>query len=522
MSDAKADAAFDALDNWYENAIKQGMGFKNEKERQDYIASLGDPMKHPLFAEDTEDLEGHPLTEAFRVLREEDKTLVELALLYKEEGNDWVKKNTKKSFSEAYDRYSHAITFLDKADKARLAGTECIPDQNVNLKEVRSQIMSNRALASLRLLNFGSCVKDCSIAIDLCPQNLKAHYRKCKALIQLKKYTECLDACKEGLLCDSENKELLALKQQAEENLEATVKAQTVQQQRTLDALIKKWNDVWDLAKSQQATLSYPILFTSTATDASFADLAQLRDAWPHIDADSFDTAVKWPMLLRYPQYNTHDVIVAAGNNDMIAEHLALAFPEKEDDEQQYMGSSTVSPNSTVPWDIADEYHVSNLIVYIELRISSPITSRENWLRACMEYWILAQGGDIRLYALMLRQQSLSSTTATSAGNEIQSIEGLREQVKRREQQYEKQKMEIRSKVLSSNHSNIVTTSSSTSKPKPIVHYLEVQLGNTIEQIARAAEHMLPRGVITLLVFPRSGQSHREFVAENKLLIAKL
>jgi len=49
----------------------------------------GDPCKHPLFATSTEDLEGHPLTEAFRCLREEDKTNLELAIMYKIEGNEW-------------------------------------------------------------------------------------------------------------------------------------------------------------------------------------------------------------------------------------------------------------------------------------------------------------------------------------------------------------------------------------------------------------------------------------------------
>ena len=53
--------------------------------------------------------------EAFRALREEDKTQVELAVMYKDEGNEWIKKKTKKEQQDAINCYSHALTFLDKA-----------------------------------------------------------------------------------------------------------------------------------------------------------------------------------------------------------------------------------------------------------------------------------------------------------------------------------------------------------------------------------------------------------------------
>eukprot|EP00981_Chlorochromonas_danica_P015996 scaffold15144_cov547-Ochromonas_danica.AAC.1 len=63
-------------------------------------------------------MEGHPMVDAIRAIREEDKSNIELAIMYKEEGNEWMKKKDKKSLHEAYDRYSHALKFVLEAKAA--------------------------------------------------------------------------------------------------------------------------------------------------------------------------------------------------------------------------------------------------------------------------------------------------------------------------------------------------------------------------------------------------------------------
>ena len=68
-----------------------------------------------MFAESAEDMKNHPLYGAFRAINEEDKTNSELALMYKDEGNQWLKKATKKDIYEAKNCYSHALGFIDKA-----------------------------------------------------------------------------------------------------------------------------------------------------------------------------------------------------------------------------------------------------------------------------------------------------------------------------------------------------------------------------------------------------------------------
>jgi hypothetical protein len=215
------------IDDWYDKAIAAGQGFKSEEERQDYVKAIGDPMKHPLFADNTEDLEGNPLAEALRCLREEDKTPIEIATMYKDEGNDWMKKGDKKSLNEAYDRYTHAISVLDGTKSSAVSGASnfdaetgmtefpsssgsseasTVPSlypeelllQNKNKQAsiiaeeseknseeiimLKSQILSNRCMISLTLKNYGLCIRDADTAIILWPANIKAHYRKCRAL----------------------------------------------------------------------------------------------------------------------------------------------------------------------------------------------------------------------------------------------------------------------------------------------------------------------------------------------------
>lgn len=51
--------------------------------------------------------------------------------------------------------------------------------------------------------------------------------------------------------------------------------------------------------------------------------------------------AVVWPVLLLYPQYGQSDLVQAFRDRDMIAEHLAVAFPEE---------------GPPAPWDESFEY----------------------------------------------------------------------------------------------------------------------------------------------------------------------
>jgi tetratricopeptide (TPR) repeat protein len=482
---------YDELDDWYDKALKNGFGFKSEKEKQDYIASIGDPMKHPLFAQTTEDLEGNPLAEAFRSLREEDKTQVELAEMYKEEGNQWIKKGTKKDYFEAYARYTHALTFMDKADQARTDKTESAADSKVDLHKVRSQILSNRALASSSVANYGKCYKDCDKAIALWPGNIKAHYRKCKALLALKKYSECIAACSAGLAVESGNKDFVQFRKQCESDMQSKSQAKADSQLRTLTELTQKWDTVYEISSTVGVTLGYPLY--------ALPEPREMRDLWVHVDSET-DT-VRWPVLLQYPQYGTYDVLSAAGVDDMLVEHLAMAFPEKRD-------------GPKLDWDVGDEYHVSNLAVYIQLHASLPIESREQWREACMEQRVLLQGGNIELLHLLKQQHRVGAAAAETPA--ALNFEKLKHSVELREKVYWERMTDVATGKLTTQSGQGLKTSS--------VQFVEVHLGCTIGAIVKAhfPAHVLARGVLTLLIYPRDNRLHKLFVEQNKAKIAHL
>lgn len=130
------------------------------------------------------------MVEAFRCLREEDKTNVELAIMYKEEGNEWMKKKVKKDLKEAIIRYTHALGFLDADDKEQEEKEDDEPTvvlldeeedddkekkkgikaDNSNTKNnvLRSQILNNRALASMHLKNYGTALGDINMVGTVC------------------------------------------------------------------------------------------------------------------------------------------------------------------------------------------------------------------------------------------------------------------------------------------------------------------------------------------------------------------
>ena len=121
----------DSSIDWIDEAIKRGMGFKSEAERKAYVDSLGDPELHPMFATNSKDLIGNPLADGIRALREEGRTDFELAIMYKDEGNELLKNG---DYINADSKYAYALTFLDKIESS---------SDNIKL---RSQIISNQAL----------------------------------------------------------------------------------------------------------------------------------------------------------------------------------------------------------------------------------------------------------------------------------------------------------------------------------------------------------------------------------------
>ena len=557
----------------------------------------GDPCKHPLFATSTEDLEGHPLTEAFRCLREEDKTNLELAIMYKIEGNEWSQKKTKKSYIESYLRYTHAISFIDKAiieEENKLRGNNNHGDDNGNdnnnksdgvinnttvafnnkydyinnnennskdnnkdynsiqeLYILKSQLYSNRALTCYNLNNYRRCYLDCDEAIKFYSMNMKAYYRKCQAFIKLKKFNECLLTCNEYLYhheqqheqqqeqqqqqqhdddnnYDNTKKEsssnsrdiMLKMKEQVQQMILAIEKNKNDSYKSLLTKLIIKWSYVWDICNRYNITLGYPLY--------SLSEPIELRECWWYNDADDDNnngivdgssgavddnsSIIRCPVLFQYPQYGTYDVITSACVNDCLIDHLAILFPEREDcnNNDQYHHQHS---DRHVHWDINDEYHVSNLSIYIQLNITQSIASKQQWLEACMEYYILMQGGNIELLQMIRNERSTSSSTSANSSSGVIDYKKLKLIVDKRENIF-----------LENMNTSDYNDSRSNSNSNNQIRFLEVYIGCNLLSIAKAYNilNILSRGIITLIIYPTNHHLHKIFKEQNKNKIGYL
>lgn len=507
-SDEKMDAALAALDNWYDQALKSGMGFKSDGERQDYIKSLGDPEKHPMFATNTEDLEGHPYVEALRAIQEEGKSNYELALMYKDEGNEWMKKTDKKSIQEAYERYTHAVGYIEKAEK------ELDLHPAADVAKLKSQIFGNRAQVNLIRANYGSAKRDCFVAIGCWRENIKAHYRLCKSLYMLKQYELCHNACVAALEIDGTAKDIETILSKCDQDWEVLRAGTERALASTWTDLNTVWKSVWDLANSAdlKVALGY--------CPSSVSEPTQLIGHWPKLTMEPSEEnpqvkvpVIGWPMILLYPQYNKFDIVPDANIDAMLAEYLVSIFPEPDEEDPSYHPAE---------WDISREYVASNLVVYLQYEGSSSsnvanerCNSLPQWQLACLEYYASVQSGTLDSVNYGLRQL----TTAAAAVNSTSAATPSTVNVPKFDsmEQFLHQRVHRENRIAAAKRAQ-TPSASPTEGANRTPGVFEVHLGCSIRRILSSSlengrvRHILPRGVLSLIVFPRGSKSHKKFL----------
>lgn len=592
----RLDKALAELDNWYENALKNGGGFKSDAERQAYVDSLGDMEKHPMFATKTEDLEGNPLVDAIRAIKEEDKNNTELAIMYKDEGNEFMKikveddatssllKKKQKNMHEAYNCYTHAMKFLEQEIVDLYYQQNPLPPsntttkktldrsiiyQNVNLlsleqRQLFSQLYSNRAAASLTIQNYGQVKQDCTTAIQIWKENIKAYVRKSKALFSLKQYQYCAEFTHLALdifttahptnntTTATVTSSLTEIQKQLDEirsyyDKSATILSeQRLKLQKVYDSnwklLLNKWLQTFHLAKTLGIKLSY---FNHTPPEP-----LQLKNVWPQYQGklpllppisaktsrallgESELVNITWPLLCLYPQYNQLDIIPDANITNMVAEYLAMMFPEPEEGEEKN--------KNQISWDEHNEYYISNLVVYLSITLTNySIDDELEWLITCLEYYnlIVNSGGalDMLKYALKdLSSKPENKATVTS----MLSNQTNREKTDRLtfNSSYSKyfhpstideltsEEVQQIAHVTEENMQSFATKKSqelapSSSKTKfSSQFYYEVHLGCSIYSILKALSQYqgLSRGILSLVIFPRNSKAHQIFLQKNQ------
>lgn len=354
------------------------------------------------------------------------------------------------------------------------------------VNQTRSQILGNRAMAQLSLKNYGSCVRDCHVAIYYWPHNYKAHYRKCKALAALHKYQmvmDAIDVCQK--LYDATSAQATSadtkafaevqkigeiareqLKKQERTRLKAVVAAEKKKQ--TLLEVFRVCSTSYGVkfgvptgvapAGSKAATSYDSKSFKSSsssylgdsdegediqprrtvATDVRY--LQQLENTTPFLDPEGSGD-MRFPTIFLYPQYNQLDIIQAAEPQNMIVDYLAHMFPEIE----------AGNAGSAAPWDILNEYVVSKLVCYVHLNggQGGTIHSEKEWLSYFDSSTVLTK-----------------EEIAVAAG----SIESSADS------------------------------------------FCHVHLGCTVGQVLRADKHVLPGGLLHVLVFVNKSKAHKKFL----------
>ena len=238
-----------------------------------------------------------------------------------------------------------------------------------------SSVLSNRALVSLTLHNYGHALSDARLAIKKDRNNAKAWYRGATALLRLGRLTLAKDWIEGGLTCRHAGKgELEALKklrrevddavaaQQAKEaRATAARKAKLEEEAARKGEEAKERDEVEAAFKDRGLTLGPP-LFTASkpSTDAdddsdnsppSLSPLSLTPSPYRGRLRLLPDGALSFPLLFLYPSPQQSDHIEQHHEMEPLNTSLALLFPP-----------SAASP----PWDERGEWRVGDLDVWVE------------------------------------------------------------------------------------------------------------------------------------------------------------
>lgn len=140
-----------------------------------------------------------PLLEALQQLKysEEDNTLEELALNYKEDGN----------FHFKLKKYRVAIACFTEAIRKATADGKLSTN-----RELIAQLYNNRAASQFHLGNYRSCLLDCEKSIEYNHEYFKPVFKAIEASIKLKKWNKALEYCTKGEHLQPTNSEVQRLR----------------------------------------------------------------------------------------------------------------------------------------------------------------------------------------------------------------------------------------------------------------------------------------------------------------------
>lgn len=227
-----------------------------------------------------------------------DGTPDEIATNFKNNGNESLQRGNTQGFRDAVIQYTKAL--------------EVNPEDS----ELRAVLFCNRALANLKLQNYGSTCKDARQALALNSNMVKARFRLTKALFLLEKYEE---AEKEYVLLPST-------------------------EQDQLSELMAKKREVCSDPRIQ-ALASRNLQYAPGIERPITAQLQGMQE-FPSYQFDKSLKRLVFPIILFYPHFAQFDLIEKFPEDDRIVDLLSHVLSEP------------------APWDPNHSMKVDNIEAY--------------------------------------------------------------------------------------------------------------------------------------------------------------
>ncbi|MGH0140915.1 UNVERIFIED_CONTAM: hypothetical protein FKN15_063102 [Acipenser sinensis] len=300
----------DCMDEFMDKFTTQKYkGGFNEKTWEEEFEKVPMFMKKP--PEDIDPVKNPELACLQSIIFSDDTPLEEQATTYKNEGNDYFKEK----------KYKKAIASYSEGLKKKCGDTE-----------LNAVLHTNRAAAQFHLGNFRSAMNDALAAKKLKPDHLKAIIRGALCLVELKKYSEAISWCDEGLRADPKEKKLLELRLQADQLRDRKIKLFTQAKPRRRSSDDEEDEEG---VSGALAELSLDGISSENATGASV-----------FLDESG---SMNWPVLFLYPECGQTDFISAFHEGARFLDHLTVMFGEE-----------------LPPWDTERKYRPQDLQLYFE------------------------------------------------------------------------------------------------------------------------------------------------------------
>lgn len=286
-------------------------------------------QQHPFFNQGwKEGEELSPLMQGLQDLKysPDENTPEELAKNYKEDGN----------FNFKCKKYRFAVASYTEGLR-----TKC------GVKELDTQLLTNRAAAQFHIGNYRSSLNDCGAALLLIPGHLKAVVRGAQCQARLGRQREAVTWCDRGLSLEEGHKELLALR------TECLNKAKEIERDERRRAATEKRKEEEEAAVLA-AVRERRVQVDGRGDVLSMEALEPLHPAavQRRVRLASAGELV-WPVLFLYPEFGETDFVEEFKETELFSQHLEAMF----------------DPDTERPgWDQGGRYSPASVDVFFEDR----------------------------------------------------------------------------------------------------------------------------------------------------------